>query len=212
MKKKTYIFVLTFILFCSICSYVLASSFNVNLEIDSKTEDEIVLILKVSDVNFDNIISTIEGNIEYDKNVFEELTIENLNDWSIVFNSEENAEGKFIGFKISDEPIIQEELCKVTLKLKQDVQNSSTQVVVKNVKSADGDNLVATDDKTIDIDIKDSSIASAEEEKNITSNKSVLKYILIIIILLLLITMLTSTSYLLQKHNLEKKYKKYNKK
>lgn len=208
MKKRILIIFFTFILFCTICNNVFASNFNTEIVIDSKTSNELVLVLKVADVNFNNTMSTIEGNIEYDKNIFEKVTIENLNGWSIVYNSEEKANGKFIGFKVSNEKIKQEELCKITLKLKENVKNSNTQISIKNTKSADGDNLVATQDKTINVDIANSSITNTKEEKDLVSNKSVLKYVLILVIIVLLLTIVTSSSYLVLKYKLNKKYNK----
>lgn len=213
MKGKTlkkFIIILLFSIIIMITNNIYASNFNTSLEIDSNNQDKnnIVLILKVKDVNFENTISTIEGNLEYNKEIFSEVTIENLNGWSIVYNNEEKANGKFIGFKVSDEEIKQEELCKITLQLKENIKDSNTQISIKNIKSADGDNLVATDDKTINIKIKDSFISDAKEEKVSINDKNILKYVFVLVIIVLVVTIFTSISYLVQKYRLKKLYNK----
>lgn len=211
MKSKTLkslVIVLIFILCFSISSIVLASSFNAEIEIDkdNQNSNEIVLVLKIKDINFEENISTIEGNLEFDKSVFEEIKIENLNDWSIVYNDQENANGKFLGFKISDEKIKQEDLCKITLRLSEKIEASNTQISLKNVKSADGDKLVNAEDKTINVDFENNSVKDIKVEKDSINKKGLLKYVLILVIIVLITTICTSTSYLIQKYKLKNKY------
>lgn len=212
MKKKKLILILIFILISIISTNVLASNFNTELEINNKTNNEIIIVFKATDINFENTMSTIEGNIEYDKNVFEEINIENLNEWNIVYNNGNNANGKFIGFKINNEKIKQEELFKISLKLKQNIQDIKTQIKVKNIKSADGDNLVSAQDKTLNINIKNSNITETKEEKNTqVTNKNILKVILMLIIIILVLTIITSIVYLTKKYKAKKEYKKIEK-
>mgnify|MGYP003303518372 CR=1 FL=1 len=202
-KKLIITFIFAFLVILN--TNVYASNFNTSLEIDSINQENIVLLLKLKDVNFENIISTIEGNLEYDKEVFSEASIENLNGWSIVYNNEENANGKFLGFKISDEQIISEDLCKITLKLKENVKDSNTQIIMRNIKSADGDKLVSTEDKVINISV-DNGVILAEKQKDKITEKSMLKYLLLIVELVLVITAVSSITYLIQKNKMKKLY------
>lgn len=207
MKNKTFkklIIVLMFTFFIMISTNIYASNFNTTLEIDNNNQDKsrIVLVLKLKDVNFDNIISAIEGNIEYNKEVFSEPIIEKLNDWEIIYN---NGNGKFVGFKISDKEIKQEDLFKIELKLKENVKDLNTKIVIKDIKSADGDNLVATEDRIINIDISNGTIIAKEQKDKIT-DKNILKYLLIVVEVVLVITIITSVSYLIQKHKMKKLY------
>lgn len=205
---KTSIICIIFLSLLIINSNIYASNFNTALIEDKTNQDptSIVLILKVKDINFDNNISTIEGNIEYDKNIFSGVNLENLNEWSIAFNKEENANGKFIGFKISEQEIKEEELFKITFKLRDDVKNSNTNISIKNIKSADGDNLVATEDRAIGIEIKDGSIVNTKTDNLKLDRKTSLKYILVLVIIMLVLTISTSSTYLIQKYKLKKKY------
>jgi len=211
MKKKilkSIILVIIFLIALIINKNVYASNFNTSLIIDKNNQDtnRIVLVLKLKDVNFENTISTIEGNIEYDKSIFTDVSLENLNNWSIVYNNEEKANGKFIGFKISEEKIREEEICKITFKINDNVENANTNISVKNIKSADGDNLVATEDRNINIVIGNSEILNVKDKNQKISKKTTLKYVLILVIIALLLTISTSTMYLIQKYKLKKKY------
>ncbi|MBQ2916818.1 MAG: hypothetical protein IJE59_01355 [Clostridia bacterium] len=208
MKKITFeklIITFIFVFLVILNTNVYASNFNTSLEIDSINQENIVLLLKLKDVNFENTISTIEGNLEYDKEIFLEASIENLNGWSIVYNNEEKANGKFLGFKISDEQIISEDLCKITLKLKENVKESNTQIIMRNIKSADGDKLVSTEDKVINISVDNGEII-AEKQKDKMTEKSMLKYLLLIVELVLIVTAISSIIYLIQKNRMKKLY------
>lgn len=208
MKKITFkklIITFIFVFLVILNTNVYASNFNTSLEIDSINQENIVLLLKLKDVNFENTISTIEGNLEYDKEIFSEASIENLNGWSIVYNNEEKANGKFLGFKISNEQIKEEDLCKIILKLKQNIKDSNTQILVKNIKSADGDNLVSTEDKVINISVDNGEVL-AEKQKNKITEKGMLKYLLLIVELVLVVTAISSIIYLIQKNRMKKLY------
>ena len=207
MRNKTFkklIIALLFTFFIMITTNIYASNFNTSLEIDNSNRDKnnIVLVLKLKDVNFENIISAIEGNLEYDREVFSEANIEELNNWGLVYN---NKNGKFVGFKISDKEIKQEDLFKIELKLKENVKDLNTQISIKNIKSADGDNLVATEDRIIDVDISNGEI-SAKAQKGKITDKRMLKYLLIVVELVLVITIITSIAYLIQKHKMKELY------
>ena len=81
MINKTFkriIIALIFTFLIMLSSNIYASNFNTALEIDNSNQDKskIVLVLKLTDVNFENIISAIEGSIEYNKEVFSEPAIE----------------------------------------------------------------------------------------------------------------------------------------
>lgn len=207
MKKNTLknlIVVLVFMFLIIINTDIYAANFNISLEVDESNQDKniLVLLLKLKDVNFENIISTIEGNLEYNKEVFSKPSIEKLNNWELIYNDEN---GKFVGFKISDKEIEEEELCKINLKLQDNVKDLNTQIVIKDMKSADGDSLVATEDRTVNVDIS-KGIITAKEQKNKITDKNMLKYILIVIEIVLVITIITSISYLIQKHRMKKLY------
>lgn len=202
MTFKKLVMVFIFICLLVLSNSVYASNFDISLEVDSTNqENNIVLLLKLKDVNFENIISTIEANLEYDKEVFSNVTVENLNKWSIVYN---DSNAKLIGFKVSNEEIKKEDLCKITLQLKESVKDTNTQIILKNIKSADGDNLVKAEDKTISIDIKDDMIIEAKEQKGKITDKNKLKILLIILELVLVFTIITTISFLRYKRKFEK--------
>lgn len=207
MKNKTFkriIIALIFTFLIMLSSNIYASNFNTALEIDNSNQDKskIVLVLKLTDVNFENIISAIEGSIEYNKEVFSEPAIEELNNWGVVYN---NKNGKFLGVKISDKEIKQEDMFRIELKLNENVQDTSTQIVIKDIKSVDGDNLVATEDRVINVSVSNGEIIAKEQKDKIT-DKSILKYLLIAVIIILIVTIFTSVSFLIQKYKMKKLY------
>ena len=205
---KTILILLVFLMILMICQEVYASNFNIDFKVDESNQDKntVVVILSLKDVNFNNILSTIEGNVEYDRSVFTDVKLENLNGWGIVLNTEENADGKLVGFKIGNEEIKQEDLCKITFVINENIENANTKISLKNIKSADGDNLVATDDKTVDIQIGNGETLSVKTENTKLNRKTILKYVLILVIIVLLLTVSTSSMYLIQKYKLKKKY------
>lgn len=203
-KKSVIVFV--FICLLVLSNGIYASNFDVSLEIDNTNQNNnIVLILKLRNVNFENIISTIEANLEYDKEMFSNVTIENLNEWSIVYNDKNT---KLIGFKVSDKKINQEDLCRINLQLKENVKDTDTKIVLKDIKSADGDNLVKTDNKTISIDVENNLVIEAKEQKSKITDKNRLKILLVIVELILIVTIINSATYLIQKRKYKKLYEK----
>lgn len=211
---KKILILLIFLTILAISTQIYASNFNVDLKVDNtnKNKNTIILVMSLKNVNFENIISTIEGNLEYDREIFSSAKIESLNGWAIVLNNEENSNGKIIGFKIGTEEIKQEELCKITLEMNNNVENANTKITLKNIKAADGDNLVATDDKTIDIQIGNGEAVSAKTENKKPDKKTTVKYIFILLIIILLLTISTSVTFLIQKYRLKKQYNQITKK
>ena len=94
---------------------------------------------------------------------------------------------------------------RIELKLNENVQDTSTQIVIKDIKSADGDNLVATEDRVINVSVSNGEIIAKEQKDKIT-DKSILKYLLIAVILILIVTIFTSVSFLIQKYKMKKLY------
>ena len=206
MGLKKLVIVFVFICLLVLSNGIYASNFDVSLEMDNTNQNNsIVLILKLRHINFENIISTIEANLEYDKEIFSNVTIENLNEWSIVYNDKNT---KLIGFKVSDKEINQEDLCKINLQLKENIKDTDTKIVLKDIKSADGEKLVKTEDKTISINVENNLVMEAKEQKSKITDKNRLKILLIIVELILIVTIINSTTYLIQKRKYKKLYEK----
>ena len=130
-----------------------------------QNEDETEISIKL--LNTDNELYTYSGEIQYDKDIFEEITSNNfssLNSWeNLQYNSSNN---KFIITKNCS--IGNEEILKVKLKCKNNAKNSSTKIYVKNLKTvneASNEEVETLSEKGININIKDSN-----SDKNIFNN------------------------------------------
>lgn len=162
MKNKIKILAIMEIMILMIISLittVTASSETFNVTITAnKTElkpgEEITITVGVSDINMgENGINTLEGKIEYDKELFEEIkssSIQSLNNWSTTYNDESsNLNGKFLSVSLSAGIKENTQIFKVTLKAKQEIKNTTdTQISFKNITSNDGTNLVSIGTKT----------------------------------------------------------------
>ena len=76
---------------------------------------------------------------------------------------------------------------------------------MRNIKSAEGDKLVSTEDKVINISVDNGEII-AEKQKDKMTEKSMLKYLLLIVELVLIVTAISSIIYLIQKNRMKKLY------
>lgn len=136
----------------------------------SKTElkpgEEVTITVGISDINVgENGINTVEGKIEYNKNIFEEVkssSIQSLNNWSTTYNDESsNLNGKFLSVNLSAGIKENTQLFKITFKVKQGIEKTTdTQIDFKNIASNDGTNIINSGTKSIKLKV------------NVTSNNN----------------------------------------
>ena len=135
MKKKL-LFGVTFlmiVLFC--CSTYAAITFKAGLTSNTTSAnpgDEISVVMNFNNLNeITTGLNAYEGVLEYDKDVFEPVTTSNfssLNNWdSISFNE---STGHFLSAK-NDGITSQEDIVKITLKVKSDSKIGNTTISIK---------------------------------------------------------------------------------
>lgn len=163
MKRLRKIFILLFALLLLGAGYVKASGFEFLAKANTtKLEpgDTITIDLSIADIDAGELgINTIEAVLEYDKDVFEAVMpsdFAGLNNWSITYNNEtgEN-EGKFVAVIVQDGVTQDQEIGTLTLKVKEDAEAKSTNIVIKNIKTNDGTEEIPTTDKTITLSIQE---------------------------------------------------------
>ena len=167
MKRK--IFILTIIVLITMFMLGIGgqvkateSSFKASLSASStelKPGQEVTITMAVSDINMgDNGINTVEGIINYDKTIFEELTtssVQSLNNWTTTLNTENSQmNGKFLAANLSNGVKENMQIFSVKFKVKADATSSTeTTITYKDITSNDGTNLVSAGTKSVNIKI-----------------------------------------------------------
>lgn len=159
MKKLGLIMILSIIM-VSLTGIVSASSFDVGvnpIEVTAKQGESIEVKVDLKDIDMkEKGINTLEGYINFDEDVIENVEVETKNDWQIEYNKDSNSDlyGKFLMVKDIDGIKENEEVLTLKIKVKDKVKKESTKVILKDLTSNDGENLVNVGDKEININFE----------------------------------------------------------
>lgn len=161
MKTKKILRCVVILLIISILTilmknYIYASSFKFKVSATKtkvKPGEETTIIMKISDIVDVNElgINALEATLEYDSNIFEIITtndMEGKNNWTITYNQEE---GNFLVSNITSGIKTEQEVGEIKFKVKKNVGKTKTKIYFKNVKSNDGKNLMKEENKEIEI-------------------------------------------------------------
>ena len=161
------------------------NSFKASLTANStelKPGQEVTVTLAVSDINMgDNGINTVEGIIEYDKTIFEELkttSVQSLNNWTTTLNTENSSNnGKFLAVNLTSGIKESMQIFSVKFKVKEDIESTTeTEIKYKDITSNDGTDLVSVGTKSIKIKVNVETNTPAEtktsENKTTQTNTS----------------------------------------
>ncbi len=159
MKKLRLIMALSIIM-VSLTGIVSASSFDVGVnptEVTAKQGESIEVKVDLKDIDMkEKGINTLEGYINFDEDVIESVEVETKNDWQIEYNKDSNSDlyGKFLMVKDIEGIKENEEVLTLKIKVKDKVKKESTKVVLKDLTSNDGENLVNIGNKEININFE----------------------------------------------------------
>lgn len=159
MKKLRLITALSIIM-VSLTQIVSASSFDVVVnptEITTKQGESIEVKVDLKDIDMkEKGINTLEGYITFDEDVIENVELVTKNDWQIEYNKDSNSDlyGKFLMVKNIEGIKENEEVLTLKIKVKDKVKKESTKVVLKDLISNDGENLVNIGNKEININFE----------------------------------------------------------
>ncbi len=159
MKKLGLIIALSIIM-VSLTGIVSASSFDVGVnptEVTAKQGESIEVKVDLKDIDMkEKGINTLEGYITFDEDVIENVELETKNDWQIEYNKDSNSDlyGKFLMVKDIEGIKENEEVLSLKIKVKDKVKKEGTKVVLKDLTSNDGDNLVNIGNKEININFE----------------------------------------------------------
>ena len=159
MKKLKLIIALSIIM-VSLTGIVSASSFDVGVnptEVTAKQGESIEVKVDLKDIDMkEKGINTLEGYINFDEDVIENVEVETKNDWQIEYNKDSNSDlyGKFLMVKDIEGIKENEEVLTLKIKVKDKVKKESTKVILKDLTSNDGENLVNIGNKEININFE----------------------------------------------------------
>ena len=159
MKKLKLIIALSIIM-VSLTGIVSASSFDVGVnptEVTAKQGESIEVKVDLKDIDMkEKGINTLEGYINFDEDVIENVELETKNDWQIEYNKDSNSDlyGKFLMVKDIEGIKENEEVLTLKIKIKDKIKKESTKVILKDLTSNDGDNLVNIGNKEININFE----------------------------------------------------------
>ena len=159
MKKWKKIAFLSVIM-VSLTGIVSASSFDVGVnptEVTTKQGESIEVKVDLKDIDMkEKGINTLEGYINFDEDVIENVEVETKNDWQIEYNKDSNSDlyGKFLMVKDIEGIKENEEVLTLKIKVKDKVKKESTKVILKDLTSNDGENLVNIGNKEININFE----------------------------------------------------------
>ncbi len=159
MKKLRLIIALSIIM-VSLTGIVSASSFDVGVnptDVTAKQGESIEVKVDLKDIDMkEKGMNTLEGYINFDEDVIENVEVETKNNWQIEYNKDSNSDlyGKFLMVKDIEGIKENEEVLTLKIKVKDKVKKESTKVILKDLTSNDGENLVNIGNKEININFE----------------------------------------------------------
>lgn len=160
MKKKQLLILLITTLFIVMCPYVvLAGQIEMNTDkTDIEAGDIVTIYIKIKDVGIEQGINSIQGQLIYNKDDWEQVNIENIkakNNWSITYNNEETeSEGKFILINFGSGETAEQELVEIKLKSKTRMISKKSEIKLSELYTTDGEKMIEIEDQIKQIGIQ----------------------------------------------------------
>ena len=159
MKSKILAVIFSMILI-SFTGIISASSFDVSVnpkEITAKPGETINVKVSLKDIDMSrNGINILEGNINFDKEMIENVDVEGENNWKIEYNNDTNSNlnGKFLMIKDVNGIKDDEEILNLKIKIKDNIKKANTKILLKDLTSNDGNNLINIGSREININFE----------------------------------------------------------
>lgn len=111
-------------------------SLNTNNNKINKNET-LEILLSISDIDSQKGVSAINGLLEYDKNVFENITYEKTSEWGNFYQLNDVV---FIVTSNMEEKFENSDVLKIKLKVKEDAKTGNTSIKLSNIEVVDSSN------------------------------------------------------------------------
>lgn len=173
LKNVILILTISVILTIVVKNSVYSSSFVFNVNATKtklKPTEETEVVMKISDiVDVNDLgINALEAVLEYDTNVLEVVTVNDMegkNNWTITYNQEA---GNFLVHNMASGIKETQEIGRIKFKVKDNVaKKTKTIIKFKNVKSNDGKNLMYEGDKQVELIIDWDEQTKTEDDKKL---------------------------------------------
>ena len=191
MRRKIVYLTIIIVMLIGISNYSFASSFNLIVNSD-KTEvsegEEVTIELKLSNIDVgEKGINVLEGQLEYDNNFLENVTLTSDNNWKVMYNNEEGAlKGKFLFDKMETGIKTEEKIGQIKVKVKDKVKAGETQIKIKGITSNDGQNLIEAEDKIVTLKINKNTDVVNQERQNAKTGDNILLAVGVIIAVIII--------------------------
>lgn len=182
MKRNCKILLIALMLFLILMpTMVKADSFQFNVKANKtslKPGDTVELTIQLANIDIGNSgINTLEGILEYDTSIFEEVSqdsIQSLNNWSFTYNNEDTQnKGRFLAAILAEGVTKDQEIAKITLKVKSGVSYTNTTIKFVEIATNNEEELIKESDKQVTFEVGTKSSGNQTEntvKTNTTSN------------------------------------------
>ena len=140
MKKKNSLLIALILFIVCLVGVVNAADYTIKMSLTSASYlvpgDTVVVDLKVAEINAGNGIDAIAGTIDYDKNVFEEVTansFEGKNQWNVAIYDKDSQ--MFTALR-SEQVGLPNDVLRITFRVRDGVTEESTTIKVKEIASS----------------------------------------------------------------------------
>lgn len=160
MKKKELLTLLIVLLFIIVCPHIVSAK-GIEMNTDKteiKAGDTVTITIKIKDVGIDEGINSIQGQLIYSKDDWEQVSVEDIkskNNWSMTYNSENTeSEGKFILINFGLGETEEQELAQITLKSKTKIIGKNSEIKLQELYTTDGERMIELEDEIVKINIQ----------------------------------------------------------
>ena len=120
--------------------------------------DTVTITFSVNDIDAGEYgINTLDAMFHYDKNVFEKVetkSFKSINNWTINYNDDyREDEGKILGLIMVAGVKENQDICKVTLKVKNNTNINETKIIIKDIETNNGKDVISEVNKEINFKI-----------------------------------------------------------
>ena len=179
LLNKIIIISITIIIAVLLLTYnlVLADTIKLEANVSSttteiKAEQELTITFRLDKYNeIDKGINAYKATLEYDKNIFEEVTEKDFtsqNDWEQLKYNKET--GEFVAIKKVGS-ITPEDIVKINLKAKSELKAGRTEIKITDVVSSEGKVDIQINQAKVEVNILEDQEEIPEEPEKITSEK-----------------------------------------
>lgn len=166
MKKTLVTFIITILMLATFVTTVQALSFGVTLTpsiTEVEKEGTVKVVVAVNNIDAENGLNALLGNLEYDKNIFETVSnsdIKALNEWdSVTYNADK---GKLVTTK-AQFVNNNSDVFEINLKVKSTASTGSTTITLNNISASNSKQDITAQNASCTVTVKEKTTAKPDE-------------------------------------------------